>query len=198
MSSRLYNTWYNVKARCTNPKNPRYSSYGGRGVSICEEWKHSFDTFKEWALRHGYDDALSIDRIDNDGNYEPSNCRWISNREQQRNKRTNLFYTIGNETKTLTEWCEQYGVGFNTIKGRLGKGWGILEALTSPLKDKRVDITGQKYGRITVLSFAYSKNGTYWNCRCECGGMKIIRGDCLKDGSIVSCGCFHSEKVRKQ
>ena len=83
----LYEVWKSMKARCNNLNNKRYSSYGGRGITVCDEWRESFQAFYDWAMINGYREGLSIDRIDNDGNYEPSNCRWATASEQQKNKR---------------------------------------------------------------------------------------------------------------
>lgn len=103
--TRLYNIWASIKSRCGNKKN-KY--YGGRGISICKEWRCDFVAFKEWALRHGYDDALSIDRIDNNGNYEPSNCRWATEVEQANNMSCNKMIAYDGEVRTIAEWCYEY------------------------------------------------------------------------------------------
>ena len=84
---RLYTIWQSMKSRCYYPKNKCYNSYGGRGICVCDEWISSFNGFALWALANGYKDTLSIDRINVDGNYEPGNCRWATNEEQQKNKR---------------------------------------------------------------------------------------------------------------
>ncbi len=86
--TRLYRIWLNMKTRCNNPRVKDYKNYGGRGIKICDEWQHSYQSFCDWATLHGYLENLTIDRINNDGNYEPSNCRWATYKEQRHNQRT--------------------------------------------------------------------------------------------------------------
>lgn len=89
-NTRIYNIWRNMKGRCYNPKSYKnYKHYGGRGIKVCDEWLNDFKSFYNWSITHGYRDDLTIDRIDVNGNYEPSNCRWITMQEQNRNKRSN-------------------------------------------------------------------------------------------------------------
>ena len=104
--TRIYNIWQNMKARCYNEHDARYDRYGGRGIKVCEEWRSDFIAFHDWAMSYGYQDDLTIDRIDNDGDYCPDNCRWSTVKEQCNNRSTNVNIKIGNATKTLTEWCE--------------------------------------------------------------------------------------------
>ena len=93
--TRLYRTWANMKARCLNPNKPNYKNYGGRGIAVCAEWANDFVRFRDWALAAGYRDDLTIERIDVNGNYEPSNCAWIPLTEQARNKRTRNATVVG-------------------------------------------------------------------------------------------------------
>ena len=102
---------------------------------MCEEWRNNFDIFENWCLSNGYKKGLSIDRINNDGNYEPSNCRWVSNKTQCNNKRTNFNITYNNETHTLMEWSEITGIKWATIRNRIVRDkWPIEKALTTPVK----------------------------------------------------------------
>jgi hypothetical protein len=104
--SRLYRIWSKIKARCYDTSQKGYHNYGGRGIVMCQEWLQDFMSFHSWATSSGYGDTLSIDRIDNDGNYEPLNCRWISLKAQHRNKRTNHLITAFGETKCIAEWAD--------------------------------------------------------------------------------------------
>lgn len=132
--TRLYRIWNDMRVRCKNKSNCNYPYYGGRGISVCDEWQKSFESFMLCAKQFGYDDNLTLDRIDVDGNYEPSNCRWIEFRLQCRNKRSNVFYELDGENKTLAEWEEIYGVPSITIWRRINKyGWDIKAAITSPV-----------------------------------------------------------------
>lgn len=118
--TRLYNIWKAMRRRCHNPSDSYYHIYGGIGINVCKEWE-SFPAFAAWAKANGYNDLLTIDRIDPNGNYCPDNCRWSTLQEQARNKRDTIFVTIGNETKTLVEWCQEKGVLYSTALYRLKK-----------------------------------------------------------------------------
>lgn len=95
----LYNSWHAMKNRCYNPKHDNYPNYGGRGISVCDDWRKSYVAFHDWAVSHGWRRGLTIDRIDPNGNYEPKNCRWASKVEQARNRRCNHYLIIGDEGK---------------------------------------------------------------------------------------------------
>ena len=116
--TRIYYIWQGIKNRCGNPNDARYMRYGGRGIKVCEEWKNSFETFWEWALNSGYKDNLTIDRINNDGDYCPDNCRWADAATQCNNRESNVKIKIGNTTKTLLEWCKIFDVDYSTVHAR--------------------------------------------------------------------------------
>lgn len=129
--TRLYKTWVGMKTRCYNKGHPKYPIYGGRGIQVCDEWRTSFESFKEWATSHGYADDLTIDRIDVNGNYEPDNCRWATVTQQARNKTRTVFY----KGKCATEWCENLGLPKSTFRSRFYTyGWPIEKALFTPIR----------------------------------------------------------------
>lgn len=128
-NTRLYNTWKNIKSRCYYNKNISYKNYGMRGIKVCNEWKDNFQAFYELSMNNGYKENLEIDRIDVNGSYEPDNCRWITHKEQQRNRRDTIKYTINGETHWLKEWCNIYGIKYNTVRSRLKRKLSILQAL---------------------------------------------------------------------
>ena len=122
-----------MKKRCYNEPTDNYYLYGGRGIEICPEWKEDFQTFYDWAINNGYDETLTIDRIDSNDMYSPENCRWSDNTEQQRNKRNNRLITFNGETHCLAEWAEITGINRSTISDRIDKyDWPIERALTEP------------------------------------------------------------------
>ena len=133
--TRLYEKWNHMLERCRNPKNPSYNRYGGRGISVCDEWKESFENFRDWALNNGYDDSLSIDRIDVNGNYCPENCKFSNAKEQANNRTSNRFIEYNGKTKTLAQWADETGIRASTIAARIDlRGWSVEKALTTPVK----------------------------------------------------------------
>ena len=134
--TRLYNIWQGMKARCLNINSKYYKRYGFRGITICDAWRDSFEAFRDWALANGYRDDLTIDRIDNGGNYCPENCRWITMKEQQNNRRSNRFITYNGKTKTVSQWASEIGVSTGMLYHRLDAGWDIDRAFTEPSQRK--------------------------------------------------------------
>lgn len=133
-NSRLYNIYNGVKERCYNKNCPSYKNYGGRGIIMCDEWldkDNGFVNFRNWSIQNGYIDKLTIDRINNNGNYEPNNCRWVTRKEQQNNRRCNTLLTYKGETKSIAQWSEQLGVNHMTLRGRLARGWSVEKTLTT-------------------------------------------------------------------
>ena len=130
--TRLYNIWSLMKKRCDDPKN---ELYGGRGISVCDEWR-DFSVFKQWSQNNGYSENLTLDRKNPNGNYEPANCRWATNKEQQNNKRNNRSITFCGEPHTIAEWAEINGLPLQTLWNRLYTlNWPLERALTTPRKE---------------------------------------------------------------
>lgn len=128
--TRIYQIWNAMKQRCSNPKAISYPRYGAKGISVCPEWE-DFIGFYNWAMANGYEDHLTIDRIDGNGNYEPSNCRWTTKKEQQNNTSYNRRYTYNGETLTISQWAEKAEMPRNMLNKRLLRGWDIEKALTT-------------------------------------------------------------------
>lgn len=134
---RLYGVWCNIKNRCLNEKSRDYPRYGGRGIAICEEWRKSFDKFHDWAIKNGYKVELigngknkwTIDRIDNNGDYSPENCRWVTNEEQANNKRTTHLFEYNGEVKNITQWANYYGVSTSVIYNAIKENIPLEEAV---------------------------------------------------------------------
>lgn len=125
--TRLYRVYCGIKARCYNPKNECYRIYGGRGITMCEEWKNNFLSFYNWAINNGHREDLSIDRINNDGNYEPNNCRWATPKEQSNNTRRCIYVTYNNETHTITEWGRILNIDADTLLTRYHRNKNNLD-----------------------------------------------------------------------
>jgi len=130
----IYKAYGNMISRCYNEKIKEYKNYGGRGVIVCEEWRNSFDSFYQWAINNGWENGLSLDRYPNNetGIYEPSNCRWANDDQQQNNKRDNVLISAFGETKTRMQWVNdsRCSVSYMTLKQRIKHNWPIEEAIT--------------------------------------------------------------------
>lgn len=132
---RLYHIWSSMKQRCYNPNSRNYNDYGGKGITICEEWLNSYDSFKKWAFENGYDSnaeqfECTIDRIDFNKGYSPDNCRWVSAQIQNNNKRNVISYEYNGETHTLYEWSVLLNFNCDRARRRLYDGWTFEDAIT--------------------------------------------------------------------
>ena len=141
-----YRAWFNMKQRCFNPNNVYYFNYGGRGITVCDRWKNSFENFfADMGLKPT--PKHSIDRIDNDDNYCPDNCKWSTRVEQANNQRNNKpLITIGKETYTIVQWENKMGYGARVIQSRLNMGWSEYDAVMTPVHtDKLITIDYKTY-----------------------------------------------------
>lgn len=143
--TRLYNVWCRMIRRTNKPQDKKYRFYGGRGIKICDEWR-DFSNFYKWAIESGYKEETlpngknkwTIDRIDTNGNYEPSNCRWITIQEQQNNRISNVYYTYNGETMTLANLARKYNVNYKSLWSKLHRGWSMEEAIQGKRDGQRV------------------------------------------------------------
>lgn len=127
---RLYSIWHGMKQRCYYKKNINYEKYGGKGITVCDEWVSNFENFYEWSTTHGYAENLTIDRIDNNKGYSPENCRWATPKTQANNRTNNTLLTYKGETRTLQQWSDILGIPNNIISDRIKLGYTIHEAFT--------------------------------------------------------------------
>jgi len=130
----IYRTWGDMLQRCENPSRKNYRNYGFRGIKVCDEW-HKFIPFCDWALASGWQKGLQLDRINNNGNYEPGNCHWATPQENNRNRRNNRMITFAGKTQCLAAWADETGIGYFTLRSRINLyHWTIERALTEPVK----------------------------------------------------------------
>jgi hypothetical protein len=140
-NTRLYRIWNNMRTRCNKEYSDNYALYGERGISVCEDWDNTedgFENFYMWSIRNGYSDNLTIDRVDNNGNYCPENCRWVTQHEQTRNKRNNRYYQIDGCKKLLVDIATEHNLKLETLKGRLERGYSLEDALEKETTKKRL------------------------------------------------------------
>jgi hypothetical protein len=136
--TRIYHVWNGMIGRCTHESYPSFKVYGGRGIEVCPEWRNSFEAFKEWAMANGYADNLTLDRLDGNGNYEPSNCRWATVKEQNSNKVNNHLVTFNGQTKTVSQWAEELGMKTQTLFSRFKRNWSVERALTTQTRGRKM------------------------------------------------------------
>lgn len=128
--TKLYKLYKNVINRCYKKNHERYKYYGGKGIKVCDTWLNDFESFYNWAYANGYKQGLSIDRIDNNGNYEPNNCRWVDMSIQSTNKRNTVYLTYNNKTQSMKQWADELGLNYDHFKYRIrDKNMTIDEAI---------------------------------------------------------------------
>lgn len=132
--SPLYLIWKGMKQRCYNKNSNGFKNYGGRNIKICNEWVNNFQAFYEWSIYSGYKQGLSIDRIDNNGDYCPEYCRWASHIEQSNNTRKNRYLIYMGKTQTMSEWAREMHMPVNTLRTRLNLGWNVEDAISVPTR----------------------------------------------------------------
>jgi hypothetical protein len=128
--TRIYRIWNDMRRRCSNPKRKDWINYGGRGITVCDEWQKDFKLFYDWAIANGYKDYLSIDRKNNNNGYCPENCQWVTKKHQNNNTRANRQITAFGQTKTLQQWADTFGIEHATIFFRLKSGWTSEDAVS--------------------------------------------------------------------
>jgi hypothetical protein len=166
-NTRLFDIWRSMRARCNNKNHVAYEKYGGRGITVCDEWlgKTGFQNLYDWAINSGYNEDLSLDRIDNDKGYYPENCRWATPSEQQRNRRDNTILSYNGETKTLYEWCEIFDSNSKLVYWRIKHNYPT-ENLFDPPRTWEAE---KKSGYVGVL---WQKRSQQW----------VVKG--YKDGKV--------------
>jgi len=165
MRTKEYNTWVNIKQRCSNIKNSDYRNYGGRGICVCDRWSKSFSNFLK---DMGYAPTANhtIERDDNDGNYEPSNCRWATRSEQRKNQRKAIKINIDGTEKTVWEWAEQFKIESSAVCRRIKLGWSPKDALLRPVVSKAhvfmISINGETKPISEWCIYFNIKHSTVW------------------------------------
>ena len=158
--NRLYRIWCNMRYRCEKEYNTHYDRYGGRGIKVCDEWS-SFEVFERWARSNGYSDNLTIDRIDNNGNYEPDNCRWVDMVTQSRNKENSRMITYNGETLHIMDMAEKYNLPYGVVRARYENGWSAERIFTTPFREPFVrkvvyngkEVTLKELSELTGVNF---------------------------------------------
>ena len=149
--SKLYRTFSAMVDRCRCKTTTGYKNYGGRGIKVCDEWVGNYMAFVEWSLANGYKEGLELDRIDVNGNYCPENCRWITHKQNNNNKRYNRLLTYNGETHTMAEWAEILNIKFPTLSYRVQSGWSDEKALTTPIDKQKSLMSKRRHQQIKEL-----------------------------------------------
>lgn len=149
--TRLYRVWAGMKNRCYNQHCDNYQYYGAKGVTMCDEWRNSFSSFKDWAIENGYDDTqpaqgCTIDRIDNTLGYTPANCRWANHIEQCNNQGSNKILTFNGKSMTIADWAREIGIKYTTLRARIRNGMTVEDALSLPVRRLSTNRSGLSRG----------------------------------------------------
>lgn len=150
---RLYMVWDGMWSRCLYPRAKCYDRYGGRGIKVCDEWRE-YDTFRAWAIAHGFRKGLSLDRINTDGNYEPLNCRWLPMSRQQWSGSRTIHLTLNGVTKPLPQWADELDMPRETLRTRRSNGWTDEQILTTPKGATRIGYVPKPRGRRPRVQFS--------------------------------------------
>lgn len=139
---RLYNIWAGMKKRCYSSSNKSYYNYGARGITVCDEWLHDYQAFKDWAYANGYKDSAdkyecTLDRVNSNGNYSPDNCRWVNALQQANNRRDNVTIRLGDEIHTIPEWSRITGISISALRGRVSSCWSAERILSEPVRHRK-------------------------------------------------------------
>lgn len=196
IKTKAIKTYYHVKSRCYNPNNKSYSNYGKRGIVMCDEWLNNRESFITWAIANGCKEGLSLDRINNNGPYSPENCRWITLKENNQNRRSSKFYTFQGLTLNLQQWCDKYNLPRARVNARLNRGWSFEEAITENKQQRNItDMNGKRFGRLVVIEFSHADrwNKSVYKCLCDCGKFTYVDRTKLQSGHTKSCGCIRQE-----
>lgn len=177
---KLYDVWQKMILRCYDENNKGYHNYGGRGIQVWKDWKDDFLSFYEWCMGNGYKEGLSLDRIDNNDNYAPYNCRFATAEEQSKNRRTNRMFTAFGETKCLFDWGKDSRCKITVwgLRGRIDRGWEgtFEEALTAPIAERKV-VSRRSKANVNISAFGETKCLTAWLEDKRC----LVKLDSLRD-----------------
>jgi len=206
INSPEYGVWFSMIKRCHDHNNKYYCNYGGRGISVCDRWLgfDGFDNFIE-DMGHRPSKNLSLDRIDNNGNYCPSNCRWATAKQQAQNRRSNRLITIDGNEKSVAEWADISGISQRTIRDRLDSGWDPKKAVFTNTRSEVKIVIGEKFGKWTIIRNDCEKvksGSARCTVQCDCGNISTIRFYDLKVGKTTQCksccmkGNFYAKKVQ--
>jgi hypothetical protein len=178
--TRMYNIWSHMKARCFRKTHSKYKNWGGRGITVCERWLN----FENFLSDMGEaPKGLSIERIDNDGNYEPSNCRWATIQEQNKNRTTKRLITANGKTQSVIEWCQELGVKRSFLNSRIIRNWTDDEIINNPKK----------------ISKNQKKRNEKVERKCDCGKIDLVNFSSFLDGTLSKfCRSCRSKMVREK